>query len=69
VKPGDLVTTSYFPTETHIVRRITYVIHDQRCKSGLRAGADGGMACRECGKRRGKPVPMIDADNYKEVKK
>lgn len=68
MKPGDLVTTPYYPAELHVVRRITHVIHDPRCKSGLLAGADGGGVCGECGKQRGKIVPMIDAELYKIVK-
>lgn len=68
MKPGDLVTTAYYPAEANIIRRITNVIHDRRCKSGLLAGADGGGVCGECGKQRGKAVPMIDSEHYKILK-
>jgi hypothetical protein len=68
LKIGDKVITGYHIGEEHIVRTVTQKIRDLRCKSGMHIAADGGGVCKECGKIKGKTVPLIDSEHYKIFK-
>lgn len=66
---GDLVTSTWHPSEVLLVRRITYIkgpLPETRVEGGWVLGADGGEPCPSCG-RRGTPTPPLCLAHFQKV--
>jgi hypothetical protein len=65
---GDRVTSTLYPDESHVVRRIIAIAPSLYLASGYSVTADGGECCGSCRRPFGRVLPCVDSAFFKLAK-
>lgn len=68
-KIGQVVTSSFYPDEKAIVRKLLQIQKSDRCSSGWLASADGGEPCELCKHILGNRIRLVDSTWFTPVVK